>query len=169
MVAGQTAWSSSRMERRPAPLLSISEKVQAPATSAGPGLLAFVIQESGKQEIGIATLASGRLARRIPFDKGTIQAIDRLAGRENALLCGGPHGVECACLWRAARPNAERRQVTIDPDGRFLVVFVSELTKVRLFQVPLNGGVERRFSRKATRLPWRRFRTGRSAAMTGCS
>ena len=143
MVAGRNRLVVLEDGQAPAPLLSISEKVQAPATPAGPGLLAFVIQESGKQEIGIATLASGRLARRIPFDKGTIQAMTASPDGKT-LYCAADHTVWSVPA--SGGPPVRMRSgdtVTIDPDGKFLVVFVSELTKVRLFQVPLNGGVER--------------------------
>jgi Tol biopolymer transport system component/predicted Ser/Thr protein kinase len=143
MVAGRNRLVVIEDGKEPAPLLSISEPVEAPATPAGPGLLAFLVQANGKQEIGIASLASGRLARRIPFDKGTIQAMTASPDGKT-LYCAADHVVWSVPA--SGGPPVRMRgghTVTIDPDGKFLVVFVSELTKVRLFQVPLNGGVER--------------------------
>ena len=143
MVAGRNRLVVIEDGKEPAPLLSISEPVEAPATPAGPGLLAFLVQANGKQEIGIASLASGRLARRIPFDKGAIQAMTASPDGKT-LYCAADHMVWSVPA--SGGPPVRMRggdTVTIDPDGKFLVVFASELTKVRLFQVPLNGGVER--------------------------
>jgi hypothetical protein len=143
VVAGRNRLVAIEEGKEPAPLLSITEPVREPATSAGPGLLAFVLETGGKQEIGIASLASGHLVRRIPFDQGSLQAMTATPDGKT-LYCAANHVVWSVPA--AGGPPVRIRDgvsVAIDPDGKFLVVLVPELTKARLFQVPLNGDAER--------------------------
>jgi len=153
MVAGRNRLVALEDGKEPAPLLSISESVQAPATAARPGRIAFLLQEDGKQQIGVASLASGRLVQRLPFDKGAIIAMTASPDGKT-FYCAADHIVWSVPV--SGGPLVRIRSgdaVTIDPDGKFLIVYASELTKVRVFQVPVNGGAEREIIPQGDALP----------------
>jgi hypothetical protein len=121
-------------------LFNTSEQTSTPATLAGPGMLAFLVGDPGKQDIALGSLAARRIATRIPFDKGVIVEMTSSPDGKT-LYCVADHGI-----W--AVPSAggapvrihDGDAVTIDPDGKFLVAITQNAAKLQVYKVPLDGG-----------------------------
>jgi WD40 repeat protein len=127
----------------PAPLVATSEDHSSPVTSAGPNEIAFLIGPEPRRNIAMAALSNGRITRRIPFDKGTINS-----------LASSPDGKVLYCaaggsVWSIPVAGGEPRKIragdfaAVDPSGENLLVEVVENPLIRLIQVPLGGGAER--------------------------
>jgi hypothetical protein len=123
-------------------LVNTSEETTAPVTSAGPNQVAFLIGAEPRRTIALASVANGRITRRIPFDRGVISS-----------LASSPDGktIYCAAggaVW-SIPPGGEPRKicagesVAADPGGQSLIVKVIEAPQTRLLRVPLDGSPPR--------------------------
>jgi eukaryotic-like serine/threonine-protein kinase len=142
VVAGRRRLVVIQPGKEPVPLVVTSDETSTPATVAGPGLVAFMVGPPGKAEIGIGSLATGQIVRRIPFDKPSISTMSSSADGKT-LYCAADHVV-----W--AVPSAggtpvrihEGDRAAVDPDGNYLAVLTQQPAN-KLYQVPLHGGVPR--------------------------
>ena len=124
----------------PVPLFNTSEPTATPATPAGPGMLAFLVGDPGKQDIAIGSLAARRIIARIPFDKGVIVEMTSSADGKT-LYCVADHAI-----W--AVPSAggapvrihDGDAVTIDLSGKFLVAITEIMARLQVYKIPLDGG-----------------------------
>jgi WD40 repeat protein len=109
-------------------------------TPAGPGQIACLIGEKPLRTIALITIDTQRITSRITFDKGTITS-----------LASSPDGRTLFCaadnmVWKIPTSGGEPEKmiegqsISVDPDGRHLIVQVIETARSRLFRVPLNGG-----------------------------
>jgi sugar lactone lactonase YvrE len=125
----------------PVPLVNTAEETGSPVTNAGPGEIAFLIGPEPSRTIATATVANGRITRRISFDKGPITG-----------LAASPDGATLYCVangkvWAIAVAGGEPKEirggdsVAVSPDGKELLVQQAETT-VRLVRVPLDGRPE---------------------------
>ena len=146
-VLGQRAAGRDRLVvlqsgKDPASVVTTTEETSPPATRVGSGEIAFVLGSEPSRTIGVASLATGRIERRIPFDKGPIVSLD--ASPDGKTLYCGAGG----SIW-AIPPTGDPRRISAgesaaaDPDGRSLLVQVLEVPKARLLRVPLDGGAPR--------------------------
>ncbi len=150
---GRPVWTEATAGRRrlaviergkePAPVILTSDETAAPVSTAGPGLLAAMLSGAGKIDIGIVSSATGRIVRRIPFDKGTVWSMAATPdGR--TLYCVAAHGV-----WAVPAAGGtpvrihDGDTVALDPDGKFLVVMATDPAGTRISQIPLTGGASR--------------------------
>jgi serine/threonine protein kinase len=132
--------------KKPAPLLNTTEESYGPVASAGPNQIAFLIGRGAHRAIAVAALSTGRIIRRIPFEKGSI---DSLASSPNGTM------LYCAAdgiIWSVSASTGELRRiragnaVAVDPHGQYLLVQLIETPKSRLVRVPLNGASEQELS-----------------------
>ena len=124
------------------PLVNTTEETASPVTAAGPGEVAFLIGPEPRRTIATASVANGRITRRIPFDKGAIKS-----------LASSPDGKTLYCaangtIWAIPVAGGEPKKlhagesVAVSPDGQVLLVELFETSLVRLVRVPVNGGPE---------------------------
>ena len=84
-------------------------------------------------------MATGRIVRRIPFDKGEITAMSASADGLT-LYCVANHSVWATPVSgdvRAIRRICEGDGVSADPNGEFLAVVVQKEIEAKLYRVPL--------------------------------
>jgi hypothetical protein len=142
VTAGRTRLVALEPGKEASPLISTSEPTTMPAT-VGTGLLALLVGPPGKQKIGIASLATGRIDRRIAFDKGEIQSMTSSPDGKT-LYCAAGHAVWAVPVAGGAAVRIRNGDgVSVDPDGRYLVVIAVEALSTRLYKVPLDGGAEK--------------------------
>ncbi|MGH9443532.1 MAG: protein kinase domain-containing protein [Thermoanaerobaculia bacterium] len=136
--------------KAPVNLVTTSEETSAPMTRVGSGEIAFLVGGEPWRTIAIASLASGRIERRIPFDKGPIGSLD--ASPDGKTIYCGAGGSIWAIPLTGSRPEGAQDQprricsgdsAAADPDGKSLLVQLLEAPKARLLRVPLDGGAPR--------------------------
>ena len=124
-------------------LINTSEENSGPLTAVGAGEVAFLIGPPPKRTIAVASTTNGRVLQRIPFDKGKIDSLAATPDGKTLFCAAGKN------IWAIPRGGGEPRRlragdaVAVDPEGRYLVVQVTENPIIRLIQVPLDGGPER--------------------------
>jgi hypothetical protein len=141
-VAGRSRLVATRPGGEPEPLVSTSDPTSTPAAQLGAGELAFLLGPPGRREIGIASLVTGRIMRRIPFDKGEIISMSAPSDGQT-LYCVSAHTVWAVPTTAAGGPIRRIMDgdgVAADPDGGYLAVVSEKETLSRLYRVPLDGG-----------------------------
>ena len=147
VVVGQTFAGRSRLMalqpgKDPANIVTTSEETSPPVTRVGSGEIAFLVGGEPRRTIAVASLASGRIERRIPFDKGPIGSLD--ASPDGKTIYCGAGG----SIW-GIPPIGEPRRIcagesaAAEPDGKSLLVHVVEAPKAKLVRVPLDGSPSR--------------------------
>jgi predicted Ser/Thr protein kinase len=139
-ISGRTRIAAFERGKPPAPLFNTSEQTSTPATLAGPGMLAFLVGDPGKQQIAIGSLSSRRIAARIPFDKGVIvEMASSPFGK--TLYCVADHAIWAVPAAGGAPARIhDGDAVTIDPDGKFLLAITEIMAKLQIYKIPLDGG-----------------------------
>jgi len=128
----------------PVPIASTNEETSPPVTTLGAGDLAFLIGPEPRRTIGVASLANGRVTRRIPFDKGRILSL--ASSPDGKTIYASAAGSIWAIPQGSQDPPRKicpGESVAADPDGKSLLVQVIEAPKTRLLRVPLDGGAPR--------------------------
>jgi WD40 repeat protein len=126
----------------PIPLTSAAEETSGPMTVAGPREIAFLIGPVPHQTIALADIASNRIVRRFPLNKGNITSLASSPDGKTLYAAAG------GSIWAVPSSGGEARMiragdsVAADPSGRQLVISVTESAKFRLFRVPVEGGPE---------------------------
>jgi predicted Ser/Thr protein kinase len=129
--------------KEPVRLVNTTEETAAPVTAVGRGEVAFLIGPEPKRTIAVATTSNGRILRRIPFDQGPITSLASTPDGKTLFCAAGGN------IWAIPLGGGEPRRLragdhaAVDPEGRYLVVEVTENPMIRLIQVPLDGGSER--------------------------
>ena len=128
--------------QQPVPLSGTDEETTFPVVRVGAREMAFAIGQE-RRTIGIASIASGRIERRIAFGGGGLSHIIATPDG-NTLYCtaAGAIWMQPAAGGIATRLRAGSA-VAMDPDGKFMVVTDEREGRVRLWRVPLDGGAER--------------------------
>ena len=125
------------------PFFDTEEPTTTPASLVGKDRVAFLIGKELSRRIAIASLADGRILRRLP----------RPDGAHVEALAGSPDGktlfyVESGVVWAMPSDGGEPRkvhegnQVAVDPTGQSLIIEVTTRDAVRLVRVPIAGGAE---------------------------
>jgi hypothetical protein len=130
----------------PRPLAMTQEDTATPVTTVGSGDVAFLIGQGPQPTIAIATVANGRITRRIPFEKGPVGSLASSPDGQTLYVAAG--GTIWSMPASAASGSDPRRirpgnSAAVDPSGQHLLVQMIETPKSRLFDVPLSGGAER--------------------------
>jgi hypothetical protein len=140
-AAGHSRLMIGATGKEPASFVNTTEEVSGPLTAAGPGAVAFLIGAEPHPAIGVAELSTGRIVRRIPFDKGRIEQMTASADGKTLYFAAA------GSIWTVTAGGEVRRLragnfVTVEPGDQSLVVQVREAPHVRLVRVPLDGGPE---------------------------
>ena len=126
----------------PVPLANTQEPTSPPMTLAGSHQMAFIIGPAPRATIAVADIVTGRINRRIAPGKGAIAGLSASANGENLYFCAGGK------VWAVPSAGGEPHAVTtgdyaaVDRSGGLIVVR-GAASRLRLFQVPLDGGPER--------------------------
>jgi hypothetical protein len=122
--------------------LAPTEESMNPMTLVGDGEIAFVAGPAANRSIAIASSSTFRIAKRIAFNKGAVDSL--AASKDGKTLYIGAGGTIWAQPIAGGDPTAVRAgtSAAITPDGKRLIVHALEAPKVRLFDVPLDGGKE---------------------------
>jgi tRNA A-37 threonylcarbamoyl transferase component Bud32 len=127
----------------PVPLVNTTEETSSPATAAGPGQVAFAIGEEPHRTLAIASLANGRVTRRIAFDGGEPRSL-AASPDGNTLYCAA-----AGTIWSIAVADGAARKlhpgefVAVMPGGQSLLVEMVESGRTRLLEVQLSGSGEK--------------------------
>jgi len=141
--AGRSRLMLMEAGKEAAPLINTSEETSNPAEILGADRVACTIGPAPHRTLAIASLSSGRIARRIAFDEG-----------EPVSLAASPDGNTLYCaaagnIWAIAMADGKPRKihagesVAVMPGGRSLLVHIVESGRTRLVEVRLDGGGER--------------------------
>jgi hypothetical protein len=131
----------------PVPFLNTTEPTSSPVTAVGPNQIAFLIGPKPQRTIALAPVSTGRITRRIPFDKGDITSLASAADGKTLYCAAGGD------VWSIHVESGEAKRiragdhVAVDPSGRYLLVQVTETPVIRLIRVPVDGGAEQEIPR----------------------
>ena len=139
-AAGRVRLMLLETGKQPVQLVNTAEDTAGPLTAAGPGEVAFMIGPTPRQTIALSTVSSGRITRRIAFDKGRIDAMATSPDGSTIYCVSG--GMVWAVPVSGGSPRKIRAGDSIAVDGAANALFVvsMEHPQSRLFRVPLAGG-----------------------------
>jgi eukaryotic-like serine/threonine-protein kinase len=142
-LAGITRLVVIEKGKDPTPLIQTPEETSTPAARLGAGDIAFLIGPEPRRTIAVASIATGRITRRIRLDKGVITSIaPSLDGRTLYTSAGG-------MVWNLPLEGGEPVQIhaadsaILEPSGDSLLVQLVEPSRTRLVRVSLRGGADR--------------------------
>jgi len=142
VAAGRSRLKAARPGAEPVPFLATKEEATGPACLLGGEEVAFLLGPPGHAVVAVATIASGRIVRRlegIPAD----QVTDLAASPDGETL----YYVASGTVWAISASGGQPRRITPgiavapDPNGRDLIVQLVEKEGIRLSRVPVSGGV----------------------------
>ncbi len=125
------------------PLIQTNEETSIPACLIEKSEIAFLLGSANHVIVAVASLADGRIVRRL----------ESIPGNEVNELGSSPDGktlyyIASRTLWAIPASGGEPLRVAagdsfaVDPNGKDLVVQLDETEGVRLLRVPVSGGVE---------------------------
>jgi hypothetical protein len=141
MVAGRSRLLVARPGGEATPFIQTKEETSLPACLVGESELAFLLGPPGKAVVAVASLADGRIVRRLDAIPGN-QVADLAASPDRRTL----YYVVSGTVWAIAASGGQPRQigprdaVAPDPNGKDLIVQLIEKEGIRLLRVPLSGG-----------------------------
>jgi hypothetical protein len=121
------------------PLSGTAEETSAPVAVVGPTEIAFAMGRD-HQTIGIASLATGKITRRIAFEKGAVDDIFATPdGRTLYCNSGGSIWMQ-PVSGGAPTLLREGDAVGMDPGGKYIAVIDVQQSHTHLWKVPLDQG-----------------------------
>jgi hypothetical protein len=141
-VAGRNRLVIVEEGKDPVPLSGAADETNFPVVLTGSREIAFTIGKD-RRTIGIASIATGVMSRRIAFDKGAIDTMIA-APDGKALYCtaAGSIWMQPSAGGGATRLRAGNA-IAMDPAGTYMAVIDTIQGQMRLLKVPLDGGQER--------------------------
>jgi hypothetical protein len=142
-VAGSTRLVAFAKGKDAVPLMQTAEETSLPATRIGAADIAFLIGSQPRRTIAIGSIGTGRISKRIPFDKGEIQSL--AATRDGRWLFASAGGA----VWKIPLEGGEPVKfhagdsMLMEPSGDSLLVQLVEPSRVRLLRVSLRGDADR--------------------------
>jgi hypothetical protein len=128
--------------RESAALVNTTEETAGPVAPVGSREVAFLVGPEPRRTIALATLANGRITRRLGFDHGTINALAATPDGKLLLCSAG------GAVWSIPLDGGEPRRlragnaIALDAAGQNVFVQVIESPRTKLVRVPLSGGAE---------------------------
>jgi Tol biopolymer transport system component len=125
----------------PLPFLETEEETWCPVALLGSQHVVLLLGAAGKQELAIASIAGGRIVRRLTGVKGA--EIRRMACSPDAKTI---YYTASGSLWAIPASDGAPRKlgagdaVAVDPRNGDLIVQLSEPERVRLVRLPASGG-----------------------------
>ena len=141
MVSGRARLLIARPGGEATPFIQTKEETSLPACLVGESELAFLLGPPGKAVVAVASLADGRIARRLETIPGN-DVTDLAASPDRKTL----YYVVSGTVWAMGASSGQPRQigpgdaVAPDPNGKDLVVQLTEKAGIRLLRVPVSGG-----------------------------
>ena len=122
------------------PFMATLEQTGPPLASLGRDRVAMSIGAGANRGVVIASIATGQLVKRLP-------------GLAPVSMAGSPDGKtlyfsRARAIWAMSSDGGVARRirdgdaVAADPNGRYLVIQFDDVSRVRLFRVPLDGAPE---------------------------
>jgi len=140
-TAGRSRLAIVADGQAPVPFSGTADETTFPVAVAGPKEIAFAIGKEHRT-IGIASLATRRITRRIVFDKGPIHAMFATPDGQT-LYCGAGGSIWMQPVSGGAPIHVrDGAIIALDPDGKYMVVMDALEGRTRLMKVPLGGGEE---------------------------
>ncbi|HKS97793.1 MAG TPA: protein kinase, partial [Terriglobia bacterium] len=143
VVAGVSRLLLAKPGGDAAPFIATKEETSSPACRVGENEVAFLLGPSHHAELAIASLADGRILRRLRGVQGG-EIGELVASRDGATL----FYVASRTIWSIPAADGTARRLgpgdalTVDPNGHDLIVQLREKEGVRLVRVPVSGGGE---------------------------
>jgi WD40 repeat protein len=140
--AGLTRLMAVAPGKTPVPLINTTEATMSPVTAVAADRIAFMVGTEPHDSIAIASTSNGRIGMRISPGKGSIESLS--ASPDGGTLYFGAGG----SIWSVASSGGEARRICVGqwavatPWGGLIVVR-TEMTQMRLFEVPASGREER--------------------------
>ena len=128
--------------KQPVQMVNTTEDNTGPLTAAGPTEVAFLIGPTPRKTIALAAVSTGRITRRIAFDKGRIDTM--AASPDGGTIYCVAGGMVWAVPVSGGAPRKIRAgdSIAVDAVVNALFVVSMEHPQSRLFRVPLEGGAE---------------------------
>ena len=129
------------------PMVNTSEGSRWPFTLVGPDEFAFVIGPNARRAIGLASVRTGRVIRRIPFE-GEIEAIASTPDGKTLYYAVTDASRIGGTVWTVPSAGGPARKVhsgdtvAVDPAGRYLAILAMEAAGTHVVRMPLHGGTE---------------------------
>ncbi len=127
--------------KQPSALVNTSEETRSPLTALGEGEVAFLIGPQDRPDIATASVATGRITRRIPFAQGPIMAL--AASSDGSTL----YATAEQSVWRVPVAGGEPKKLAAGfllvnawPGGSSLLGWRVETPLTRLFRFAAAGG-----------------------------
>jgi eukaryotic-like serine/threonine-protein kinase len=142
-VAGRSRLLLAKPGGDAAPLIATKEETSGPACRVGEDQVAFILGPRDNAVLAIASIADGRIVRRLKGVQGS-EITNLVASRDGATL----FYVASRTVWAIPATDGQPRRigpgdsVTADPNGKDLIVSLHEKEGVRLVRVPVYGGTE---------------------------
>jgi tRNA A-37 threonylcarbamoyl transferase component Bud32 len=142
-VAGRSRLLAARPGGEATPLIETKEETSGPACQVGEGEVAFLLGVHGSAVVAVASIADGRILRRL----------SEIPGGEVTGLAASPEGktlyyVASRAVWAIPVTGGQPRRigpgdaVAADPNGKDLIVQLVEKEGIRLVRVAVSGGAE---------------------------
>jgi eukaryotic-like serine/threonine-protein kinase len=142
-VAGKSRLVMATPKGEAVPFIQTEEETSSPACSLGEDEIAFLLGASGHRVVAEASVADGRIVRRL----------NAIPGNEVTDLAASPDGktlyyVVSGIVWAIGASGGERRRIgpgdaiAVDPNGKDLIFQLNDSQGVRLVRVPVSGGTE---------------------------
>ena len=140
-VAGRRRLVVSGAGKDAVPLLETQEESSTPAAPVGNGQIAFVMGTSPNQVIGLASIANGRILRRLEGTaKGAISGIAAFPDGESIYYAAAGSIWSIPAAGREPKRLGPGDSVTVDPVHHDLIVRLDEKDGASLVRMPLTGG-----------------------------
>jgi len=143
IVAGRSRLLLAKPGGDAVPFIATKEETSGPACQVGEGEVAFLLGPHGNAVVAIASIADGRIVRRLKGVQGT-GVRNLIASRDGTTL----YYVASGTIWAIPATDGRARRigsgdaVATDPNGNDLIVQLREEDGVRLARVPVSGGTE---------------------------
>jgi len=142
-VAGRSRLLAARPGGEATPLIETKEETSGPACQLGEGEVAFLLGPLGRAVVAVASLADGRILRRLSEIPGG-EVTDLAASHEGKTL----YYVASRAVWAIPVTGGQPRrigpgdEVAADPNGKDLIVQLVEKEGIRLVRVAVSDGAE---------------------------
>jgi Tol biopolymer transport system component len=133
----------ARAGREPVPLVDTIEETAAPSVMLGDRQVAFVIGAAPARAIAVASVADGRIVRRVTELRGDIESL--VSSPDGKTLYYSSSKMIWAVPAEGGEPQkiADGDAVVVAPGGRELIVKLYEKQGSRLLRIPVTGGPAR--------------------------
>ena len=144
IVAGRSRLLVARPDGEATPFVQTKEETSFPDCPVGKDEYAFLLGPAGRAVVAIASIADGRIVRRLTAVPGS-QVTDLAASPDGKTI----YYVASRTVWAIPAAGGQPRRigpgdsVAAEPNGKDLVVQLNGKEGIRLMRVPVSGGPAR--------------------------